>query len=95
MSDVTAYGIEWDYLPRVESREIRHIIIPDLLKALSRKESTVRTFVTLLNGLIEEGVSSVSTYATRRTFEKHVKCSIITAIACQELRGRGGQGRES
>jgi hypothetical protein len=85
LSDVTAFGIERDYLPKIEAGEIRHLIIPDLLKPLSRKESTVKTFITLMNALIEEGVSSVSTYATRRTSEKQVKCGVITAITGEEL----------
>jgi len=86
LSDVTAYGIERDYLPKIESGEIRHIIIPDLIKPLSRKESTVRTLITSMNGLIEEGIASVSTYATQRITPKHVKCGIITAITGSELR---------
>lgn len=86
LSDVTAFGIERDYLSKIEAGEIRHIIIPDLLKPLSRKESTVKTFITMMNALIEEGVASVSTYATRRSSEKHVKCGIITAITGGELR---------
>jgi hypothetical protein len=86
LSDVTAFGIERDYLPRIETGEIRHIIIPDLLKPLSRKESTVKTFITMMNGLIEEGIASASTYAIRRTSERHVKCGIITAITGEELR---------
>jgi hypothetical protein len=85
LSDVTAYGIERDYLTKIESREIRHIIIPDLLKPLSRKESTVKTFVTMMNALIEEGIASASTYALRRTSEMHVKCGLITAITDGEF----------
>jgi hypothetical protein len=38
LSDVTAFGIQRDYLSKIEAGEIRHIIIPDLLKPLSRKE---------------------------------------------------------
>ena len=86
LTDVTAFGIERDYLPKIEAGEIRHIIIPDLLKPLSRKESTVKTFVTMMNQLIEEGISSASTYAMRRTSERHVKCGLISAITGQELR---------
>jgi hypothetical protein len=85
LSDVTAFGIERDYLSKIESGEIRHLIIPDLLKPLSRKESTVKTFITMMNALIEEGIASASTYAMRRTSDKHVKCGIITAITGEEL----------
>ncbi len=86
VSDATAYGIERDYLPKIENGEIRHVMIPDLLKPLSRKESTVKTFITFLNGLIEEGISSTSTYASNRSTSKHVKCGLITAITSDELR---------
>ncbi len=86
ISDATAFGIERDYIPKIETGEIRHIIIPDLLKPLSRKESTVKTFITMMNALIEEGIASVATYASHRVSDKHVKCGIITAITDQELR---------
>jgi hypothetical protein len=86
LSDATAFGIERDYLSKIESGEIHHIIIPDLLKPLSRKESTVKTFITLMNGLIEEGLASTSTYAIRRISNNPVKCGIITAITGDEMR---------
>jgi hypothetical protein len=35
--------------------------------------------------LIKGGISSVSTYAIRRTLEKQVKCEVITAITGGEL----------
>jgi hypothetical protein len=87
LTDVTAYGIQRDYLPKIEAGKVRHIIIPDLLKPLSRKKSTVDSFITMLNGLIEEGVSSMSTYATPGpvTYKKPVKCGLITAITTQEF----------
>jgi len=85
LSDATAFGIERDYLPKIETGEIRHIIMPDLLKPLSRKESTVKTFITMMNSLIEEGIAATSTYASRRSSDKQVKCGIITAITGAEL----------
>jgi hypothetical protein len=86
LSDLTAFGIERDYLSKIESGEIRHIIIPDLLKPVSRKESTVKTFITMMNSLIEEGVASVSTYATHRITSEHVKCGIVTAITSDKFK---------
>jgi hypothetical protein len=87
LSDATAYGIEHDYLPKIEEGKIRHIMIPDLLKPLSRKESTVKTFITFMNGLIEEGIASTSTFASSRSSEKHVKCGLVTAITSDDLIG--------
>lgn len=86
VSDVTAFGIQRDFLPKIETGEIRHIIIPDIIKPLSRKESTVKTFVTMMNSLIEEGISVVSTYATPLlAYKKPVKCGLITAITSEEF----------
>lgn len=86
ISDVTAYGIQRDFLPKIETGEVRHIIIPDLIKPLSRKESTVKTFVTMMNSLIEEGISVISTYATPLlTYKKPVKCGLVTAITSDEF----------
>jgi hypothetical protein len=88
LSDVTAFGIQRDYLSKIEAGEVRHIIIPDLLKPLSRKESTVNSFVTLMNSLIEEGFAAASTYATSGllSFQKPVRCGLITAITGDEFR---------
>jgi hypothetical protein len=88
VSDVTAFGIQRDYLSKIEAGEVRHSIIPDLLKPLSRKESTVNSFITLMNSLIEEGVAAVSTYASPGllSFSRPLKCGLITAITGGEFR---------
>jgi hypothetical protein len=86
LNDVTAYGIQRDYLDQIQRGEVRHIMIPDLLKPLSRKTSTVNTFITLMNSLIEEGIAAVSTYATPRlVYSKPVKCGLIGAITSDEF----------
>jgi hypothetical protein len=87
LSDVTAYGIQRDFLAKIESGEVRHIMIPDLLKPLARKESTVNSFVTMMNGLIEEGIVAMSTYATSGpvAFKKPVKVGLVTAITSEEF----------
>jgi len=88
LSDVTAFGIQRDLLAKIESGEVRHIMIPDLLKPLSRKESTVNSFITMMNSLIEEGVSAMTTYATPGlvTFKNPVKVGLITAITSDEFK---------
>lgn len=87
LSDVTAFGIQRDYLDDIERGEVRHIMIPDILKPLSRKASTVNTLITFLNSLIEEGIVGVSTYATPRlVYSKPVKCGLIAAITTDEFK---------
>ena len=88
LSDVTGYGIQRDFMAKIESGEVRHLMFPDLLRPLSRKESTVNSFITTLNSLIEEGVAAISTYATPGlvSFKKAVKCGLITAITSDEFK---------
>ena len=88
LSDVTAFGIQRDILSKIESSEVRHIMIPDLLKPLSRKEATVNSFITMMNSLIEEGVAAMSTYATPGllSFKKNLKVGLITAITIDDFK---------
>jgi len=87
LSDVTAFGIQRDYLEDIKRGEVRHIMIPDLLKPLSRKASTVNTFITLMNSLIEEGIAAISTYATPRlVYSEPVRCGLIAAITGDEFK---------
>jgi hypothetical protein len=88
LSDVTGFGIQRDFLAKIDSGEVRHLMIPDLLRPLSTKESTVNSFITTMNSLIEEVVAAISTYATPSlvSFKKHVKCGLITAITSDEFR---------
>ena len=87
LTDATAYGIQRDYFRAIEDGQVRHILIADLLRPLSRREATVKSFTTMMNSLIEEGIAGVSTFAsTRLPTEKHVKCGLITAITSDEFK---------
>lgn len=89
LTDATAYGITKEILPKIENGNIHHIIIPDLLKPLSRKQSTVAGLITFFNALIEEGVADISTYAQGMTYRKeHLRCGLITAITRKALSDR-------
>jgi hypothetical protein len=95
LTDATAFGIMRDYGQAIINKEIRTIIIPDLIKPMSRGKDTVQTLVTFLNSLIEEGVCRISTYAERlgapssgvnlQTQPIPIKCGLITTIAQGEL----------
>lgn len=89
LTDCTAYGLTKEIIPRIESGNVHHIMIPDLLNPLSRQQSTVKTFVTFMNALIEEGVAEISTYAQGMTMRKvELRCGLITAITEDKLKDR-------
>jgi len=67
------------------NREIKHIVVPDLLTPLGRNPDTVETLATFLNSLIEEGVISLQTYATKLRLDTPIHCGLIGAIAAEEL----------
>ena len=85
LADCTAYGIQKGYLREIKDGKIRTIIIPDLITPLSRGADTVETFVSFLNGLIEEGIAEVQTYAMSVKLELPARCNIITSIAKEHL----------
>jgi len=86
-TDCTAYGILRDHLRELESGEVKFIIIPDLLKPLSRKSATVTDFLAFMNALLEEGVVSISTYAIKLE-RKNIRCGLITSLPEFELLDR-------
>lgn len=72
-------------LPKVDREGISHIIIPDFLKLLMKKQSTSDHLVTLLNSLMEEGVFNIGFHNSNRQFNG-LRCGIITAITDGVLR---------
>jgi hypothetical protein len=89
LSDVTAFGIQRDYADQIQRGEVRHLMIPDLLKPLARKASTVNTLVTFLNSLLEEGILATSTFATSKlVYDKPVRCGLVAAIASEVFSDR-------
>lgn len=62
-TDTTAYGILEKYGSNLKSRELRHIVIPDLLNALVRRKSTVETFLLFINASSEDGIFPSKTFA--------------------------------
>lgn len=64
LTDATAWGITSQYKSQLENNELKHIIIPDLLTPFSKKDSSVKSFITFMNGLMEEGIFKIKTYAT-------------------------------
>ncbi|MFC1927360.1 hypothetical protein ACFLW7_02130 [Chloroflexota bacterium] len=90
LTDCTAYGIMRDYGQSIAQGRVKHLVIPDLIKPMSRGKDTVHSLVAFLNALIEEGVVSISTYAEQIGVQSQagaaqnqtpVRCGLITTMA--------------
>lgn len=83
-SDLTYSGLI-DLLDRIRNGTIKTILIPDMLKIVGRKQSTVVNLITFLNELIEEGVKTLMTYGHSISFDSFVRCNIVSAITSADF----------
>ena len=91
LTDCTAWGIMHDYGQAIRERKVRHLVIPDLVRPISRGKDTVHSLIAFLNSLVEEGVVRISTYmehigvptgkAGEETQPTPVKCGLIATLA--------------
>lgn len=84
VSDLTYTGLV-DMLPRFETKELRTILIPDLLKLLGRKSIFTANLVTLMNAFIEEGITSIYTFKNNIRFTNPVRGNFIACLTSQDL----------
>lgn len=83
--DATAYGIINDYKDELVNEKIKHFIFPEFVFPLARKKETVSTFIAFINGLIEEGIDTINTYATSFRLDKPIKAGVIACLAKSEF----------
>jgi hypothetical protein len=88
MHDATAWGIIEKYMDPLLKGEIKHIIFPEFIQPLSRKRETTSTFLAFINGLVEEGIQEIQTYATRFKLPKPIKAGVIACLAKSEFAWR-------
>ena len=84
ITDATSYGIITNLINDIVAGRINHIIIPDFLKVLSRGKVTAREFVSLLNSLIEEGVTSIHTKFMNIPLLGRARCGFLSSMTVEE-----------
>lgn len=77
-TDLTYYGMKETLLPKIAAGLVKTIIIPDLLKSISKRTSTVKNFMTALNSLIEEGVFDITTKGGQSF--GGARCNLLTSV---------------
>lgn len=78
-NDLSMKPLISDVLPQLQQGKT-HIIIPDLLTVLSHGRQVVKSVVSTLNMLIEEGISNLLFYGSERKFNEPVRAGIIFAL---------------
>ena len=86
ISDVTSFGLSRFILPEIAMKRVRCIIFPDFSRIFCRSPKVVDEVLSLLNVIIEEGISSIYTYNIQFDASldniKRIKCGCI--LACPE-----------
>jgi hypothetical protein len=82
LSDTTPYGIS-KLLPEIRAKNVKHIIIFDLVEPMSRNRATVNSLIGFLNSLIEEGIFRIQTGFIE--IKEPIKLGLITSTTKKEL----------
>jgi len=88
-NNITQAIIVSKILPMIETQNLKHLIIPDILNAIQKDRTTRLGFLNLIKSLIEEGITSLDTYnlRTNKVYEPPIKCGLITAITSDNFNG--------
>ncbi|MEM5867222.1 MAG: hypothetical protein QXG39_04815 [Candidatus Aenigmatarchaeota archaeon] len=82
LSDVTPYGLS-KLLPEIKARDVRHLIIFDLVEPFSRSRTIVNNLIGFLNSLIEEGIFRIQTAFIE--IKEPIKLGLITSTTEKEF----------
>jgi hypothetical protein len=86
-TDITAYKILEQYGDAMAKGEIKHLIIPDLITPISKKQETAVQFVGFLNALIEEGVLDYRSFLITKDYSNQpARVGLLTSITPEYLK---------
>ena len=80
VTDTTYYGITNKYLPLIERNEVNTLLFTDFIKIVERKTSTRQNMLTILNALIEEGITEIEMPNLSIKTKNPIRCGIVIAI---------------
>lgn len=82
MNDNVAYFTDVTYMGLIklleQEKEVRHIVIPDLLKVTMKRKSTTDNIISCFNAMMEEGLDKISMFGQSFDF-KGKRVGLITA----------------
>jgi hypothetical protein len=81
ITSFTRYGLLQEYRHEIETKEIRTIIVPDLIQLIDSVNPNLQNnIITFLNAFVEEGIRIISTYNTQIKSKDDLRVNLIAAI---------------
>ena len=72
-------------IPKLVSKEIGFLVVPDLIQMLGHKKTTISSTMGFLNALVEEGVKDNDFYGLEFHLQEKVNVGLISAITTNEF----------
>ena len=79
-TDLSSKPIVEKIIPMLRNNELHHILIPDMIKIMSHRETTTDSTIAFLNALMEEGIKNNLFFGQSFEFKERKYCGIITAL---------------
>jgi hypothetical protein len=89
--EITVKTLVDEVLRKAENKEIRFILIPDLLNCVKKQTYTREPLIQTLKSLVDEGLKNIKTWHKQFSYTTFVKCGLITAITRSEFYARQGR----
>src|SRR6267143_812022 len=80
VNNITAYAIEKDLMPKIRRGEVSTLAISDLTATLERAEATKKSFINILLGLTEEGITYQKSYVSDVEVKKPIRLQFLYGI---------------
>ena len=80
ISDATAKGILESFRADMISGKLKHLIVPEFLAPISRNQSTVNSFLSTLQILIEDGYQRIDTGFMHQKYENPKRIGVIACL---------------
>lgn len=85
VNEITVKTLVDKVLKRIETREIRFILIPDILNCVKKQMYTREPLLHTLKSLVDEGVMSIQTPYKDYSYKSPIKAGLVTAITRSDL----------
>jgi len=80
LNEVTVKTLVNQVFPLIEKREVRFILIPDILNCVEKKTYTRQPLLNTFKSLVDEGVTEILTPYKIYKFSGNIKAGLISAI---------------